>query len=302
MKLSTRCLAIVTLGFPILASAGEIAITMDDPNHYATPVFSASKRDSEIRKALETQDVQAALFVCGTRVDSPEGKALLKEWDKAGHLLANHTYSHRNLNDPKETSAEYELDIAKAESLLKPLAQFTKIFRFPFLKEGETRAKRDSVRRFLKNQGYAMGYVTVDASDWYIDSRLADRLRKDPSADLKPFREFYLNHIWDRVTFYDALARKTGRNPKHTLLVHHNLLNALFLGDVMKMLESKGWKIIDASAAFRDPIQKALPDIAPAGESIVWALAKESKCCDSLLRYPGEDGAYEKAAMDALNL
>jgi hypothetical protein len=45
-----------------------------------------------------------------------------------------------------------------------------------------------------------------------------------------------------------------------------------------------------------------MPDIVPTGESIAWALAKESKCCDSLLRYPAEDGPYEKLAMDILGL
>jgi hypothetical protein len=54
--------------------------------------------------------------------------------------------------------------------------------------------------------------------------------------------------------------------------------------------------------AFRDPVFKQEPKIVPAGKSLVWALAKESGRFEDRLRYPGEDGEYEKARMDALGL
>jgi hypothetical protein len=74
------------------------------------------------------------------------------------------------------------------------------------------------------------------------------------------------------------------------------------MDDVLKMFENKGWKPIDAGAAFTDPVFKAEPDIVPDGESIVWALAKETGKYDDQLRYPGEDSRYEKAEMDRLGL
>jgi hypothetical protein len=112
-----------------------------------------------------------------------------------------------------------------------------------------------------------------------------------------------LNHLWDRATFYDGLSRKAlGRSARHTLLIHHNVLNELFLGDVLDMFQSKGWKLIDASEAFTDPVFDATPNIVPAGESIIWALAKESGKFNDLLRYPGEDDVYEKPKMDKLGL
>lgn len=93
-----------------------------------------------------------------------------------------------------------------------------------------------------------------------------------------------------------------GRNPKHTLLIHHNLLNALFLDDLIQMFKEKGWKIIDADVAFRDPIFKMTPNTLPAGENLIWALAKQTGRYDSQLRYPGEDESYEKEPMDKLGL
>jgi hypothetical protein len=89
---------------------------------------------------------------------------------------------------------------------------------------------------------------------------------------------------------------------KHTVLVHFNLLNSLFLGDLIEMFKSKGWQAIDADAAFADPVFSAKPKVLPAGESIVWSLAKEKGNIPMTLRYPAEDGEIEKARMDKLKL
>jgi peptidoglycan-N-acetylglucosamine deacetylase len=145
--------------------------------------------------------------------------------------------------------------------------------------------------------------VTIDASDWAVDDRLTARLTKDPMADLKPYRDFYLGHMWERALYYDDLSRKAlGRSVKHTILMHYNLLNALFLGDLLEMFKGKDWKLIDAAEAFRDPVFSAEPKNVPAGESLIWALAKETGNFDTLLRYPGEDSEYEKAKMDQMGL
>jgi hypothetical protein len=38
---------------------------------------------------------------------------------------------------------------------------------------------------------------------------------------VKPYRDFYLTHMWERAQYYDDLARKVlGRSVKHTILMH----------------------------------------------------------------------------------
>jgi hypothetical protein len=88
----------------------------------------------------------------------------------------------------------------------------------------------------------------------------------------------------------------------HTLLIHYNLLNSLFLGDVLGMFRSKGWGVIEAEEAFSDTVFQRQPDTAPAGESLIWALAKETGKFEGRLRYPGENDTYEKPALDRLRL
>lgn len=289
---------------PATRDRPEIAITIDDFNWNKSVRLVPEERNRAILGALKLHgDLKAALFVAGKHADNEKGKSLLGEWDRAGHLIGNHSYSHKYLNSSKVATEVYTADILKCEEVIKTFPHFQKLFRFPYLKEGETAAKRDAIRAFLKQHGYRIGHVTIDASDWAVDDRLSARLSKDPGVDLGPYRDFYLGHMWERALYYDDLAQKVlGRNVKHTILMHYNLLNALFLGDLLDMFKSKGWKLIDAADAFKDPVFFAEPKIVPAGESIIWAMAKETGKFNKVLRYPGEDSEYENAKMDKLGL
>jgi len=289
--------------FTRVAMAAEVSLTFDDFDVSDSVMLSASERNQRILKVLNGHHIAATLFVKAKNVDSERGRALMQEWDKKGHQIANHSYSHLSYSSPRVTFEQFSRDILRAEALISDMNHFKKLFRFPYLHEGNTKEKRDQIRVFLKNQHYDAGHVTIDASDWYINDRMKERLRKSPKADLKPYRDYFLNHIWDRANFYNDLSKKVlGREVKHTLLLHYNLLNSLFLADLIDLFETKGWKVISSSEPFEDPLFKMQPDIIPAGNSILWALAKETGKFDSILRDPGEDGDYEKESMDRLGL
>jgi len=292
----------ITNGIPTVKAA-EISFTLDDPYTTDTVKLTGRERDSAIRKHFQTAKIKAALFVCGMRIDNPKGRELLKAWDDEGHLIANHSFSHKNFNSQAVTADFLKLDIVKGEKLLISLKNFKRLFRFPFLKEGDTAQKRDEIRTFLSSKGYRNGAVTIDASDWYISDRLQGRIKENPQADLSAYRDFYLKHIWERAVYYNELSKATlGREVKHTLLIHHNLLNALYLADLVQMFKSKRWKIIDAQESYKDPVFLKNPSIVPAGEGLIWGIAKEADSHNGKLRYPAEDGEYEKTEMNKLGL
>ncbi|MFN8179021.1 MAG: polysaccharide deacetylase family protein [bacterium] len=276
------------------AALPSLALTFDD----GTPDAATN---GAILAALREAGVHSVLFAAGKRIDSPEGLAQVRAWGEAGHLVGNHTYSHANLGGAGTSLEEFEADALRNEALLKALPGFTRLFRFPYLKEGDTAAKRDGFRAFLRAEKYRIGAVTIDASDWYYDQRFRAWRESHPGADVAPFREAYLAHLWARAQYYDALSRAVlGRSVAHTLLLHTNRINAAFLPDVIRMFRDRGWTLVDASAAFEDPVFAREPDILPAGESLLWALAKEKGVSD--LRYPGEDEIYEKPVLDAAGL
>jgi len=286
----------------VAASSGPgLAITIDDFNLADTPLLAGLERDVAIRKALSRHGVKAAGFVAGKYVDTDRSPRVLAAWSEEGHVLGNHSFSHDYYGgkDPAGAMA----DILKCELLLTPYAGFRKLFRYPYLAEGRTAAGRDALRVLLRDHGYRIAPVTIDTSDWYVDSRLTARLAANPHADLEPYRQYWLDHIWDRAKFYDGLAQAVfGHSLDHTILLHHRLTTGLFLDDGLTMFRERGWRLVDAATALAEPDLGRSYDTLPAGQSLVWAAAKASGRFEGVLRYPGEDDTYEKARMDALGL
>jgi peptidoglycan/xylan/chitin deacetylase (PgdA/CDA1 family) len=284
-------------------SRPQVSLTMDDFGWQNSVRLSSAQRNQAILSTLNAHKIKAALFVTARNIDNDEGKRLLSAWDAAGHMISNHTYSHRDFASPATNLVDYEEDILRAESLLKTFPRFKRYFRFPMLREGESTAKRDGLRSFLSQHGYQMGYVTIDNSDWIVDQRLVERLKANPQADIKAYQKYYLDHMWDRAQYYDALSQKTlGRSVSHTILTHFNLLNALFLDDLIQMFKRNGWEWIDAERAFADPVFSRRPNLLPAGQSIVWAVAKETGTIPMDQKYPAEDGEIEMARIKKAGL
>jgi peptidoglycan-N-acetylglucosamine deacetylase len=290
----------------------QIALTFDDPTTEGGAGLTWQGINERILSTLAGHQIKAILFVCGKRIDSPAGRDLVSEWDRAGHLIANHSYSHFYFNASADTGAngsrkitleQFESDALRNEPLIRGSRHFAPLFRYPFFKEGDTAEKRDGMRAFLADHRYRIGRATVDASDWAIAARLEQRVRLSPNADLTGYRDFFLEHIWERTRFYDSLAQRVLNQPvRHTVLLHHSPLNALFLDDLIRMFGQKEWQMVDAEYAYADPVYDRQPKILPAGESLIWALAKETGRFEKELRYPGEDDVYENPRMDARKL
>jgi len=290
-------------GMPANASSRpQVALTLDDPTLSFGSILRWQEANSRILKAVSDKSVRTALFVCGMRVDETDGAKLLSAWDQVGHLICNHSYSHKFYGE-QTSYADFAVDFLKNEKVIAPYHNRTALFRYPFLKEGDTADKRDLFRALLKERGYRVGHVTIDASDWYVSQRFVDRLAKQAKTPIAPYRDYLIAHLLDRAGFYRQLALDVlGRDIRHTLLMHFNPLNAFVLPEVMNAFETAGWQWIDASLAFEDPVFRSQPRTVPAGESLVWALAKETGRFENRLRYPGEDDIYEKPKIDALGL
>ena len=281
----------------------KICFSFDDGNISNQPGYKSEQWNLLLLDKLQQNKVQAIFFALGNALNNEKGKTVIQTWSDRGHLIGNHTYSHNSYNSPASTFENFRADFLKNDSLIETYKGYTKFFRFPYLKEGNTKEKRDLFRTFLKEKGYSNGYVTVDASDWFINDRLIKRLKENPKTDIQAYKQFYLQHIWERTLFYNDLALKlTGRQISHTLLLHHNLASALFIDDLVKMFQIKGWDVVDASVAYKDKIYTTMPDIVPAGQSLIWAMAKENGAYEHILRDPAEDSKYEEPTMNKLGL
>jgi peptidoglycan/xylan/chitin deacetylase (PgdA/CDA1 family) len=252
--------------------AREIALTFDDAPIPDSATMTGVARTTMLIAALQSAGVKQAAFFCVPRTLSDEGRERLESYARAGHLLANHSNTHRNLRDL--TAEEYLADIATADATLRAFPNFRPWFRFPYLSEGETRDKRDAVRAGLRATGYRNGYVTVDTYDWYLNKLANDAAKDGKALNQAGLRDLYVGVLTESVEFYDQVAVKVlGRSPSHVLLLHENDLAAQFIGDLVTALRKSGWTIVSPAQAYADSISEIEPDTLFLGQGRVAAIA-----------------------------
>ena len=153
-------------------------------------------------------------FVNGKKVDEhPASMAILGRWLAAGNPLGNHTYSHPSLTE--STVADYLADLEKGEAVLRglePNEAAWRVFRYPFLFEGDTLEKRDAVRRYLVDHRYTIAEVSIDGDDWAWNppfARCMDRHDATPLASFdaatsRPRSTSFATSAWSPGFSWDA--------------------------------------------------------------------------------------------------
>lgn len=251
----------------------RIAITFDDAPLQDGPLFTGTERARRLIAALKASKVpQAAIFVTTGNIRRPENRARIRAYEQAGHVLANHSHTHPWLREVEP--AAYLADIDRAQTELKRFNRVRPWFRYPYLNESPDVASRDAVRAGLAKRGLMNGYVTIDTWDWAIVNLMqqAKALRRE--MDMDALRDLYLEVMLSAVDTYDRLGTETlGRSPGHVLLAHENDLQALFIGDLLGELRTRGWTIVTPDEAFADPIAREVPDTLHNGNGRVAALA-----------------------------
>jgi peptidoglycan-N-acetylglucosamine deacetylase len=259
----------------------RIALTFDDVPRSPGAWYSPDERTRRIIAALRKGGVRGAAFFVNpgslSKPDGAGGERRIAAYVRAGHVIANHGFSHLALT---ATPAEaYVADIDRADEWLNGRKGFRPWYRFPYLNEGRgDKIKRDIVRAALAQRGLSNGYVTADGVDWHLETRTTDAVRAGKAMDMAGLRALYVETQADAADFADALAVKaTGRSPAHIMLMHETDLAARFLPDLIAELKRRGWRFVSADAAFADPIAKAAAtvDVPSAQGTLVEAVAWE---------------------------
>jgi peptidoglycan-N-acetylglucosamine deacetylase len=292
--------ALLAWWLPLAAAAQVIGLTFDDGLDPARNA-NAEAWNARILHALERQQLHAMVFPSLNHIGGDAGMALIEQWSAAGHDVGNHTAHHRSLSSSKVSLQGFIADVQSADEALHHLPTWLPMLRFPYLKEGDTVLKRDGMRDWMREHDYRNAPVSIDTSDGYYNQRYLALLAAGRSEPVKRLKRAYVRHLLDRAAYYDNLARQViGRSPAHVMLLHTNALNAAALPEVIEAFRTRGWHFVAARTAFEDPLYAMQPMTLPAGESIIWALAKE-RGTDGL-RYPAEDAAYERPLLQRQGL
>ena len=262
--------------------AGEhdrrIALTFDDAPRSDGPFLTGAERTDKLIAALAEVGAYGSMFFVTTEnldARGADGVERLQKYTDAGHVLGNHSHDHMWLW--KNEVDTYVADIDLASDKLAAFDNVTPYFRFPFLDEGREAQKRDAVRAALAERELINGYVTVDNYDWYMVTLASEARKAGHDVDMDALRDTYVELLVDAVEFYDAMAVETlGRSPAHVLLLHENDLAALFVDDLVRALQARGWTIVPALDAYKDPIAKYEPDTLFLGQGRIAAMAHEA--------------------------
>ncbi len=233
----------------------QIAITIDDlpfvgfANNNEALLKREEERFLDILKPLIANNVPVTGFVIAGAIEKGQWQ-WLEQFQQAGFVLGNHTFSHANLN--AMSAKKYKVDVDKADKILSPLMSSPKYFRYPFLAEGKG-AKRQEIQDYLEANNYIVAPVTVDSKDFVFNAKLytvPSRLRAQKINKIKPQ---YLAYIWK-----ETLKTQKYKNSKQILLIHANLLNSYCMNDIIEMYKKHGYRFISLSDALNQRPTKAV--------------------------------------------
>ncbi|MDA0696240.1 MAG: polysaccharide deacetylase family protein [Proteobacteria bacterium] len=295
-----KCLGLLLIFVTTMGQAKQLALSFDDG---VNPDLNsqAVQINQQILQQLKQHQLKSIIYPSVIKIGDYAGLKLVAEWGKQGHQIGNHSELHLNLNKDHISSQQYIAGIQRAEQVFRPLTGWTARYRFPFLKEGNTLEKRDRVAAYLKRHHYQSGAVSIDASDWFYNQKYIAYQKQGQTQYLEKLKQAYIAHLLDRAAYYDQLAIETlGYSPKHVLLLHVNAINAAFLNDAIQAFQAHDWQLIDSEQAYSDALYQKHAKILPAGESIIWSLAKQKGHVN--LRYPAEDAPYEQENLKRFEL
>lgn len=225
----------------------EVVLTFDDG--------PSRKHTRLVLDALAAHCTKATFFMVGQMaVADPE---MAREVARAGHTIALHTWSHRNLRATGTAAAEREIELGLSAVSRAIGVQVAPFFRFPYLADSQAMLAR------LSERNIAVFSIDADSKDFKTQNP----------------REMI------RVTLASLVPKKKG------ILLFHDiqLSTALGIRTLLDELATRGFKVVhvvaktpavtvasydalaDAELARRN---KAVASNAMASRAVVWPMAQ----------------------------
>ncbi|MAT57608.1 MAG: polysaccharide deacetylase-like protein [Ignavibacteriae bacterium] len=258
-------IAILFITSHLFVSAQDkfMSVTIDDMPFQHQSMFESEEQVELVKKIIDhfqKYDVPAVGFVYEGKlyndklIDSTK-LSILKMWLSSGLELGNHTFSHLDIN--QVSFEEYKNDLLKGAIISSRLSKEHGIkyeyFRHPYLRSGETKARMLELREFLKDNNYKVAPVTIDNSEWIFAFAYNKAYEQNDSTTMKKLGTDYISYMIAKVKYYEEQSNKLFRkNIKQVLLIHANLLNADYLGYLLKAINEYDYKFITLDETISD--------------------------------------------------
>jgi peptidoglycan/xylan/chitin deacetylase (PgdA/CDA1 family) len=263
MRIIFLFLLLATCGVSF-AQRNQVCFTIDD-----LPTVSYGNSDAAFQLALTDRLIEKLMSYTRPAVGFVnEGKlynrgvlssfqvSLLSTWTDHGLELGNHTFTHPDYNNTPFKI--YSGGIIKGEKitreLLKKAGKELTYFRHPFLHVGDTKEKADSLTNFLKEHDYTVAPVTLD-NDEYLFALAYHRTKMKNDIKLaNQIGQDYIVYMEKKLKYYETQSKNLfGRNIRHILLIHANLLNSDYIDALAAMFQKNNYDFISLGEALEDP-------------------------------------------------
>lgn len=206
---------------------GVIALTFDDGPYTYT---------NEILDLLDELDVKATFFVAGNNrgkgsIDNPSNPwtAMLRRMYSAGHHIASHTWTHRNLNEVNSTIRRTEM-IYNEMALRNIFGWIPTYMRPPYLECNSGSGCLD----LMEELGYHVVNNNVDTKDYQFDSQDLIQLAKD--------------------RYSDSVSSNSDEN-QYIVLAHdvHELTVTELTAYMIETAQDRGYRLVTVGECLGDP-------------------------------------------------
>jgi uncharacterized protein (TIGR02246 family) len=238
-----------------------ILITVDDLPIAAGSVHPEPDDRAAITRgllaALQKHRIQAVGLVAWGKVSRPGDRELLTQWLRAGHELGNHSHSHLDYtHTPAET---YVADVERGRAALAELlfadGKTLRFFRYPFLCEGDTESKLDTMRAYLERTGQRNLPVSIDNQDWSFEEPWVKAAAAGDGAALEEITQDYVAALRIAVRHHESRGdHLAGRTLPQILLLHAGAVGAAHWDSLFTWLERTGHRFASADEVLADSV------------------------------------------------
>ncbi len=234
----------------------EICVTFDELP--AAKSFEEVDREAItylILDALKRHKVSSTGFVVGQEIG--QSFDILGQWLNQGHMLGSMTFSNQDYNyiGIEAFLADIRRGMDAVEPMLAGFGQKQRYFRYPYLHYGSTTEEKKQAALFIEDRNLQVVHATIVPEDYLFNLSLEKLGRFPDSASFENLRNEYLNHVLDEMERVERLALELVKRPvKHILLLRANRLNAVYLDDLLGIIEEAGYGFIDLDRALKDKV------------------------------------------------
>lgn len=240
-------------------TAIRVAITFDDlPLSGETlPEWPAARVVSTLAETLARHGVPEAVgFFTGSNLDGRAATlTALRAWCDAGHLLANHSFSHvgADVYDARAFLADAAQNQALLSQLVPARCLGARYFRYPGLMRGRGEDAR-AIRDGLARAGLTLADVSLDNADWAFTDAFARCRRAGDARAERAVVSTFLEHAEAELAWsVHSAERLWGRAVPQVLLLHANALTAEQLDALLERYEARGVVFVPLREALSDP-------------------------------------------------